>query len=124
MTECKDKKCPFHGGLKVREKKLVGTVIKTDVHRSATIEFERRTFVAKFERYLIKYTKLHAHNPACIGAKAGDKVVIRECRPLSKTKNFVIVEKLGEERMFAEEQEKKQAGKVRKVKKEEENESA
>ncbi|TAL57864.1 MAG: 30S ribosomal protein S17, partial [Nanoarchaeota archaeon] len=30
-------------------------------------------------------------------AKEGDKVRVTECRPLSKTKNFVIVEKLGGE---------------------------
>lgn len=119
-NECNDKKCPFHGGLKVRTRKLAGIVVKTDTHRSATVEFERTVFYPKFERYLKKYTKLHVHNPTCISAKAGDKVVIRECRPLSKTKNFVIVEKIGEERLFAEEQEKKMAGKVRKEKKEEE----
>ncbi|MEM3126914.1 MAG: 30S ribosomal protein S17 [Candidatus Woesearchaeota archaeon] len=124
MIECKDKKCPFHGQLKIRMKKLVGTIVKTDTHRSATIEFERTVFYPKFERYMRKFTKLHAHNPACIAAKAGDKVVIKECRPLSKTKNFVIVEKIGVDRMFAEEQEKKQAGKIRKEKKEEKDESS
>jgi small subunit ribosomal protein S17 len=29
---------------------------------------------------------------SCIGAKEGDTVVIAECRPLSKTKSFVVVE--------------------------------
>ncbi len=124
MTDCKDKKCPFHGGLKVRIKKLVGTVVKADTHRSATIEFERRLFVPKYERYLIKYTKIHVHNPVCISAKVGDKVVVRECRPLSKTKKFVIVEKLGEERLFAEEKEKKEAGKARKKAEEKKDEGA
>jgi hypothetical protein len=37
-----------------------------------------------------------AHNPDCIKAKEGDVVVIGECRPLSKTKNFIILAKLAE----------------------------
>ena len=39
-----------------------------------------------------KRSKLHAHNPPCIDAKPGDIVTIAECRPISKTKSFVIVE--------------------------------
>ena len=31
----------------------------------------------------------------CVDAKDDDVVMIAECRPLSKTKNFVIVEKVG-----------------------------
>ena len=38
-------------------------------------------------------SRITAHNPPCIDAKTGDKVKIAECRPLSKTKNFVVVEK-------------------------------
>ncbi|MBC7110345.1 MAG: 30S ribosomal protein S17, partial [Archaeoglobi archaeon] len=39
-----------------------------------------------------KRSKLHAHNPPCINARVGDVVKIAECRPLSKTKHFVVVE--------------------------------
>jgi len=38
-------------------------------------------------------SRITAHNPPCIGAKTGDKVKIAECRPISKTKSFVVVEK-------------------------------
>ena len=43
-----------------------------------------------------KRTRLHAHNPSCIDAKEGDTVKIMECRPLSKTKKFVVIEKIDE----------------------------
>ena len=39
-------------------------------------------------------TRVHAFNPLCINAKEGDTVKIIECRPLSKTKNFVVIEKI------------------------------
>ena len=38
-------------------------------------------------------SRITAHNPPCLDAQRGDKVKIAECRPLSKTKNFVVVEK-------------------------------
>ncbi|UCD03455.1 MAG: 30S ribosomal protein S17, partial [Candidatus Aenigmatarchaeota archaeon] len=38
-------------------------------------------------------SRIAAHNPPCINAKEDDRVTIAECRPLSKTKAFVIVSK-------------------------------
>jgi len=90
MADCNDKKCPVHGNIKLRGRTFIGTLIKKDTHRSATIEFPRFYYLNKYERYEKRKTKLHVHNPLCIDAKKGDKVIINECKPLSKTKNFVI----------------------------------
>ena len=35
-----------------------------------------------------------AHIPDGMDVKEGDKVIIKECRPISKTKNFVIIERV------------------------------
>ena len=74
---------------------------------------------AKFERYEKRRTRIKVHNPECINAKEGDIVKISECRPLSKTKNFVIIENLGKEKGFTERIEALEEGKTRKEKKEE-----
>jgi small subunit ribosomal protein S17 len=71
---------------------FIGDIIKADLHRTATIEFKREFFLPKYERKERRFSKIKAHNPACINAKIGDNVKIKETRPLSKTKNFVIVE--------------------------------
>ncbi len=89
--ECNDKNCPFHGDLRVRGQILRGRVVKV-YQKTATIERELIRYVPKYERYMKKKSKLHAHNPPCINAKPGDIVTIAECRPISKTKSFVIVE--------------------------------
>ncbi len=94
--ECDDKNCPFHGNLSVRGQIFRGRVVKT-YEKSAVIERELIRYVPKYERYLKKRSKMHAHNPPCIDAKPGDIVTIAECRPISKTKSFVIVEKVVEE---------------------------
>ncbi|AGK60155.1 SSU ribosomal protein S17P [Archaeoglobus sulfaticallidus PM70-1] len=93
--ECDDENCPFHGKLPVRGQMLRGKVVKT-YEKSAVIQREHIRYIPKYERYMKKRSKLHAHNPPCINAKVGDTVTIIECRPLSKTKSFVIVEKVSE----------------------------
>lgn len=89
---CNDVKCPFHGTLKLRGRTFVGDVTSDLMSKTVTIEFERRVFIPKYERYAKKLTKIKAHNPDCIKAVKGDKVKVVESRPLSKTKNFVVVE--------------------------------
>jgi small subunit ribosomal protein S17 len=89
---CQDKKCPFHGNILVKREQRQGTLIKKDSNRSATIEWERQYYVQKYERYEKRRSRLHVHNPQCIGAGIGDVVRVTRTRPLSKTKFFAIVE--------------------------------
>ena len=91
--ECNDRECPFHGTLPVRGQLFKGKVVKT-YKKSAVVEREILRKIPKYERYLKKRSKIHAHNPRCIDARVGDTVTIAECRPLSKTKSFVIVERI------------------------------
>lgn len=93
--KCNDKNCPFHGNLRIRGRSFVGIVTSDKMAKTATIEWARRKYIPKYERYERRRTKIHAHNPECINAEKGDQVEIRECRPLSKIKNFVIIKKFG-----------------------------
>ncbi len=95
--ECNDKKCPFHGDLNLRGRTFEGIIIKKDVHKTATVEWPRSIKIPKYERFEKKRTKIRVHNPSCIDAKEGDKVKLMECRKISKTKNFVIIENLGKQ---------------------------
>ena len=86
-----DSKCPFTGGLAVKKELLKGRVIKRDVSNSATIEWHRPHFVRKYERYEIRRSRLRVHNPPAIDAQVGQTVLVARTRPLSKTKNHVII---------------------------------
>jgi small subunit ribosomal protein S17 len=92
---CSDKNCPFHGSLSVRGRTLEGIVTSDKMSRTVTVKLEYVRKVPKYERYERRTSKLHAHNPPCINARVGDRVKIMECRRLSKTKSFVVVQKLG-----------------------------
>ena len=91
---CTDKKCPFHGTIGLKSESYTGKIIRKDSNRSATIEWNRQNYIPKYERYEKRRSRLRVHNPDCIGAEIGDVVHVRKTRPLSKTKNFVIVEKV------------------------------
>ncbi len=91
---CEDRHCAFHGGLKVRGREFVGLVKKTGAQKTAVIGWDRLNYLEKFQRYERRSSRLQVHNPSCINAKVGDKVRVVECRPISKTKSFVIIERL------------------------------
>ena len=91
--ECDDINCPFHGILPVRGQILEGEVVSDKAPKTVVVLRSYLKKIAKYERYEKRQSKIHAHNPPCINAKVGDMVKIAECRPLSKTKSFVVVEK-------------------------------
>ncbi len=93
-SECQDDKCPFHGALKVRGKTIDGVVVRDRMENSVVVATEYLLYQSKFRRYEKRTGKYHAHNPECIDATVGDRVRIAECRPLSKTISFVVIEKM------------------------------
>lgn len=78
--------------IRLHGKEFVGVVISDKAHKTVTVEWERRRLIPKYERYERRYSRVYAHNPETINAKMGDTVRIKETRPLSKTKHFVVVE--------------------------------
>lgn len=87
-----DSKDPHYGGLKLRGRTFTGVVVSDKMQKTATVEWPRRKFNKKYERFEMRRTRVKAHNPESVNAKTGDMVKIAETRPLSKTKNFVIIE--------------------------------
>ncbi len=89
--ECDDKKCPFHGEVAVKKEFFQGKVVKKDINRSATIEWSLSRHVPKYERYEVNRARLRVHNPKCLNAQVGQKVLVARTRPLSKMKSHVII---------------------------------
>jgi len=93
---CNDKNCPFHGQLSIRGRILDGIVVSAKMDKTVIVRRDYLYYVPKFKRYERRHSHIPAHNPPCINAKEGDKVRIAECRPISKTVSFVVIEKLEE----------------------------
>jgi small subunit ribosomal protein S17 len=66
------------------------------MNATVVVEREYLHYVKKYNRYEKRRSRYHAHNTPCLNARVGDQVRIAECRPLSKTKNFVVVEVMKE----------------------------
>ncbi len=89
---CRDKNCPFHGKLSVRGKVIRGTIKNTKMDGSVVVKKDYLHYIPKFERYEKRSGNYPAHLPECIDVEAGDEVRIMECRPLSKSVSFVVIE--------------------------------
>lgn len=119
--ECTDGKCPFHGQLNVKKELFKGIVVKKDSNNSATIEWFRPYYVPKYERYELRRSRMRVHNTPCVNAEVGQEVLAARTRPLSKTKNHVVLTTLGEKKTAPP---KLTVEKITKEKKVELNESA
>jgi small subunit ribosomal protein S17 len=95
MTKkCEDKNCSVHGKLSTRGSTFTAKVVSSKMDKSATVTWTYRKLSRKYERFEKKVSKVKVHSPECLNIKEGDMVEIKECRPLSKTKHFVIIKKL------------------------------
>ncbi len=123
-NQCKDKNCPIHGELKTRGRTFTGTVVSAKAHKTIVVEWGRTRLIPKYERYEKRKTKVMAHKPECMNIKETDIVKIQECRPLSKAKKFVVIEKIIEKnKKITKEKESKKEIKVTKNKKNEKTSS-
>ena len=66
-----------------------GTVVSNGMDKSITVLIERRVQHPVYGKIIRRSSKVHAHdeNNEC---KVGDKVTVVECRPLSKTKSWML----------------------------------
>lgn len=94
MVQCEDKNCPKHGKLSVRGSILEGKVVSDKSKNTVVVERKYLHYIPKYERYERRKTRINAHSPPCMDIKVGDKVRISECRKISKTKSFVVLEKI------------------------------
>ncbi len=72
---------------------LEGEVVSDKTDKTITVKVERKFMHPIYKKYLKKTSKFAAHDPKN-AHKVGERVQIIECRPISKSKRFVV---LGEE---------------------------
>ena len=88
--DCNDDNCPYHGSLRIRGKIRQGVVVSTKANKTAIVEWTYLKKIPKYKRYMKSKSRVIVHNPSCVNAKVGDVVKIGECKPISKTKHFVL----------------------------------
>lgn len=74
-------------------KTFEGVVIKAAMKDTCTVQVERYEKHPKYKKYIRQSKKFLVHNPGN-SVQVGDRVTIRETRPISKMKRFVIAARI------------------------------
>ena len=70
-------------------RQLTGRVVSDKMDKTVTVVVERQVMHPVIGKVVKRSKKYHAHNEGN-DAKMGDKVVIEECAPISKTKAWKV----------------------------------
>ena len=89
-----DPNCPFHGSRKLRGRIFTGRVVSTKRNKTITVQRDFDFYIQKYERYERRRSKIAAHLPDCIEVVEGDTVRIAECRRISKSVAFVVIQRV------------------------------
>jgi small subunit ribosomal protein S17 len=94
--DCKDQSCPFHGTTRIRGKITQGVIVSKKSKNTVVIRRDYVQFVKKYQRYERRNTRLTCHLPNCLvqEIEIGDLVKVGESRKLSKTKAFIVLNKI------------------------------
>jgi small subunit ribosomal protein S17 len=76
---------------KVTHRPTVGRVVSAKMQKSVTVSIERLVRHPVYGKFIRRTTKLMAHDEEGT-CREGDTVAIVECRPISKRKNWRVVE--------------------------------
>ncbi len=68
-----------------------GRVVSNKMDKTITVAVERKVKHPIYGKFIKRTTKLHAHDEANV-CNEGDFVSITECRPLSKSKTWMLVD--------------------------------
>ncbi len=74
----------------ISSRTLTGNVISDRMDKTVTVLVERRVKHPVYGKILTKSSKIKAHDDSN-SVKEGDRVIIAECRPISKDKSWTVI---------------------------------
>jgi small subunit ribosomal protein S17 len=74
---------------------MTGQVTSDKMDKTVTVLVNRRVMHPMYKKFIRRSKKYAAHDEANL-CKIGDTVRIEECRPISKRKTWLVVERNGE----------------------------
>ena len=73
------------------QRTITGRVVSDQADKTVAVAIERKIKHPVYGKYIRRTTKVLAHD-ATNKCKTGDRVTISECRPISKTKSWKVIE--------------------------------
>jgi len=74
---------------KANKKQFIGLVASDKMQKTVVVEVTRRMRHPVYSKYIKRRKRYHAHDEEN-SCKAGDRVLIEECRPLSARKRWRV----------------------------------
>ncbi|WP_089729663.1 30S ribosomal protein S17 [Candidatus Thiosymbion oneisti] len=74
-----------------KNRRLTGRVVSNAMDKTITLRVERRVKHPLYGKFIRRSTKIHAHDEAN-ECNPGDLVTVEQCRPLSKTKSWRVMD--------------------------------
>jgi len=74
-----------------KNRRLTGRVVSNAMDKTITLAVERRVKHPLYGKFIRRSTKIHAHDEANT-CNPGDLVTVEQCRPLSKTKSWRVMD--------------------------------
>ncbi len=74
-----------------KNRRLTGRVVSNAMDKTVTLVVERRVKHPLYGKFIRRSTKVHAHDEAN-ECNPGDVVTVEQCRPLSKTKSWRVLD--------------------------------
>jgi len=74
-----------------KNRRLTGRVVSNAMDKTITLVVERRVRHPLYGKFIRRSTKIHAHDEAN-ECNLGDLVAVEQCRPLSKTKSWRVMD--------------------------------
>ncbi len=71
------------------KRQLIGTVVSDKMDKTVVVKVERLVLHPLYKKYIRRHSKFSAHDENN-ASRVGDKVLITESRPLSRTKRWRV----------------------------------
>ena len=82
--------------VKADNRTLQGIVVSNKMDKTITVKIERKVKHPIYGKYIKRTTKVHAHDESNV-SQEGDTVIVEQCRPISKSKTWRLVEVISHE---------------------------
>ena len=79
---------------------LIGTIVSDKGDKTVTVRVDRRVKHPLYGKIIRRSKKYHAHD-ADNAYRLGEQVRIEECKPISKSKSWTVIERLGAAKVAA-----------------------
>ena len=76
-----------------KKKRLEGIVVSDKMQKTVVVKVERKAAHPLYKKIVSYHKKYKAHDEKN-ECQIGDRVIIEECRPISKTKRWRVVKKI------------------------------